>query len=276
MSTISATDVKNLREMTGAGMMDCKSALTEAGGDFDKAIEILRLKGQKLSLKRADREAKEGVVLALVSADSKKGVAIRLSSETDFVAKNEDFVNLAKEFAQIALDTFPADLEGLLKQPYQNITIGEKVSEQVGVIGEKIELADYQRIEAPQVVSYIHMGNKAGVILGLNSADAKFKDAGRDVAMQVAAMKPVALDKDGVDASIVEKEIEIGKELARQEGKPEDMLEKIALGKLNKFFKENTLLAQAFVKDNSMSVEGYLKSMDKDLTVTGFKHIKLG
>ncbi|MBP7239619.1 MAG: elongation factor Ts [Saprospiraceae bacterium] len=276
MSTISATDVKNLREMTGAGMMDCKSALTEAGGDFDKAIEILRLKGQKLSLKRADREAKEGVVLALVSADSKRGVAIRLSSETDFVAKNEDFVNLAKEFAQIALDSFPADLEGLLKQPYQNITIGEKVSEQVGVIGEKIELADYQRIEAPQVVSYIHMGNKAGVILGLNSADAKFKDAGRDVAMQVAAMKPVALDKDGVDASIVEKEIEIGKELARQEGKPEDMLEKIALGKLNKFFKENTLLAQAFVKDNSMSVEGYLKSMDKDLTVTGFKHIKLG
>lgn len=276
MSTISATDVKNLREMTGAGMMDCKSALTEAGGDFDKAIEILRLKGQKLSLKRADREAKEGVVLAMVSADGKRGVVIRLSSETDFVAKNEDFVNLAKEFAQIALDSFPADLEGLLKQPYQNITIGEKVSEQVGVIGEKIELADYQRIEAPQVVSYIHMGNKAGVILGLNSADAKFKDAGRDVAMQVAAMKPVALDKDGVDASIVEKEIEIGKELARQEGKPEDMLEKIALGKLNKFFKENTLLAQAFVKDNSMSVEGYLKSMDKDLTVTGFKHIKLG
>jgi len=276
MSTISATDVKNLREMTGAGMMDCKSALTEAGGDFDKAIEILRLKGQKLSIKRADREAKEGVVIALVSEDGKKGVVIRLSSETDFVAKNEDFVNLAKEFAQIALATFPADLESLLKQPYHNITIGEKVSEQVGVIGEKIELADYQRIEAPQVVSYIHMGYKAGVILGLNSADAKFKDAGRDVAMQVAAMKPVALDKDGVDASIVEKEIEIGKELARQEGKPEDMLEKIALGKLNKFFKENTLLAQAFVKDNSMSVEGYLKSMDKDLTVTGFKHIKLG
>jgi elongation factor Ts len=276
MSTISATDVKNLREMTGAGMMDCKAALTEANGDFDKAIEILRLKGQKLSLKRADRDAKEGVVLAMVSPDSKKGIVIRLSSETDFVSKNENFVNLAKEFAQIALDSFPADLEALLKQPYQNITIGEKVSEQVGVIGEKIELADYQHIEAPQVVSYIHMGNKAGVILGLNSADAKFRDAGRDVAMQVAAMKPVALDKDGVDASIIEKEIEIGKELARQEGKPEDMLEKIALGKLNRFFKDNTLLAQAFVKDNSLSVEAYLKSMDKDLTVTAFKHVKLG
>lgn len=276
MSTISATDVKNLREMTGAGMMDCKAALTEANGDFEKAIEILRLKGQKLSLKRADRDAKEGVVYAMVSPDAKRGVVIRLSSETDFVAKNEEFVNLAKEFTQIALDSFPADLEALLKLPYQNITIGEKVSEQVGVIGEKIELADYQHIEAPQVVSYIHMGNKAGVILGLNNADPKFRDAGRDVAMQVAAMKPVALDKDGVDASIIEKEIEIGKELARQEGKPEDMLEKIALGKLNRFFKDNTLLAQSFVKDNSLSVEAYLKSMDKDLTVTAFKHVKLG
>ena len=276
MSTISAQDVKNLREMTGAGMMDCKAALTEANGDVEKAIEILRLKGQKLSMKRADREAKEGVVYALVSNDGKRGVVIRLSSETDFVAKNEDFVNLAKEIAQIALDKFPADLEGLLSQPYQNITVGEKVQEQVGVIGEKIELADYQRLEAPQVVSYVHIGNKAGVLVGLNKADEKFKEPGRDVAMQVAAMKPVALNKEGVDSSIVEKEIEIGKELARQEGKPEDMLEKIAMGKLNKFFKENTLLAQSFVKDNAQSVEGYLKSIDKDLTVTGFKHVKLG
>lgn len=276
MSTISAQDVKNLREMTGAGMMDCKSALTEANGDTEKAIEILRLKGQKLSVKRADRDAKEGVVLAMISDDATKGVVIRLSSETDFVAKNEDFVNLTKEFAQIAIDKFPADLDTLLSLPYQNITIGEKVQEQVGVIGEKIELSDYERIEAPQVVSYVHMGNKAGVIVGLNKADANYKDAGRDVAMQVAAMKPVALDKDGVDATIVEKEIEIGKELARQEGKPEEMLEKIALGKLNKFFKDNTLLAQAFVKDNSQSVEAYLKSIDKDLTVTGFKHVRLG
>ena len=276
MSTISAQDVKNLREMTGAGMMDCKAALTEANGDVEKAIEILRLKGQKLSVKRADREAKEGVVHALVSPDGKRGVVVRLSSETDFVAKNEDFVNLAKEFAQIALDKFPADLESLLALPYQNITIGEKVQEQVGVIGEKIELADYARIEAPQVVSYVHMGNKAGVIVGLNKTDANYKDAGRDVAMQVAAMKPVALNKEGVDASIIEKEIEIGKELARQEGKAEDMLEKIAMGKLNKFFKENTLLNQAFVKDNSQTVEGYLKSIDKELTVTEFKHIKLG
>jgi elongation factor Ts len=276
MSTVSAQDVKNLREMTGAGMMDCKAALNEANGDVEKAIEILRLKGQKLSVKRADREAKEGVVQALVSNDGTKGVVVRLSSETDFVAKNEDFVNLAKEIAQIALDKFPKDLEQLLDQPYQNITVREKVSEQVGVIGEKIELADYQRLEAAQVVSYVHMGNKAGVIVGLNKPDAQYKDAGRDVAMQVAAMKPVALNKDEVDASVIEKEIEIGKELARQEGKPEEMLEKIALGKLNKFFKDNTLLAQAFVKDNSMSVEAYLKSINKDLTVTGYKHIKLG
>jgi elongation factor Ts len=276
MNTISAQDVKNLREMTGAGMMDCKAALNEANGDVEKAIEILRLKGQKLSIKRADREAKEGVVQALVSADGTRGVVIRLSSETDFVAKNEDFVNLAKEFAQIALDNFPSDLEHLLALPYKNITVGEKVNEQVGIIGEKIELAEYQKLEAPLVVSYVHMGNKAGVLLGLNKADAAFKEAGRDVAMQVAAMKPVALDKDAVDASIIEKEIEIGKELARQEGKPEEMLEKIALGKLNKFFKDNTLLAQAFVKDNSMSVEAYLKSINKDLTATGFKHVKLG
>ena len=276
MSTISATDVKNLREMTGAGMMDCKAALTEANGDFEKAIEVLRLKGQKLSLKRADRDAKEGVVYALVSPDATRGVVIRLSSETDFVAKNDDFISLAKEFAQIALDTFPADLEHLLKQSYQNITIGDKVTEQVGVIGEKIELADYQRLEAPQVVSYIHMGYKAGVLLGLNKAGDQFKEAGKDVAMQVAAMKPVALDKDGVDPSIIEKEIEIGKELARQEGKSEDMLEKIAMGKLNRFFKDNTLLPQAFVKDNSLTVEGYLKGIEKDLTVTGFKHVKLG
>lgn len=276
MSTISANDVKNLRDITGAGMMDCKAALAEANGDIEKAIEILRMKGQKLSVKRADRDAKEGVVYAMVSDDNKRGVVIRLSCETDFVAKNEDFVNLAKEFAQIALDKFPASLEDLLNLPYKDTTIGEKITEQVGVIGEKVELAEYGHIEAPQVVSYIHMGNKAGVVLGLNKDDAKFKDAGRDVAMQVAAMKPVALDKDGVDASIIEKEIEIGKEVARQEGKAEDMLEKIALGKLNKFFKENTLLAQQFVKDGAHTVESYLKSFDKDLTATGFRHIKLG
>ena len=273
---ITAQDVKKLREMTGAGMMDCKKALTEADGDFETAIEILRKKGQKLSVKRAEREAKEGVVIAKVSEDGRKGIVIRLSSETDFVAKNEDFVNLAKDFASVALAAFPENRESLLNIDYNGMTIGEKVTEQIGVIGEKIELTDYERLEADQVVPYIHMGYKAGVIVGLNKSGDAYEQAGKDVAMQVAAMKPVAVDKDGVDASIVEKEIEIGKEQAREEGKPEEMLERIAMGKLNKFFKENTLLNQAFVKDSKMSVQDYLKSVDGGLTVTDFRHVQLG
>jgi len=273
---ISAADVKNLRDTTGAGMMDCKKALEEANGDIEGAIEILRKRGQKLSLKRADREANEGVVLAITSADKKRGVVVKLSCETDFVAKNEDFVNLTRKFADIALQQFPADREALLALPFDGITIAEKVSEQVGVIGEKIELANYERLEAEMVAPYIHMGNKAGVLVGLNKAGDAIYEAGRDVAMQVAAMHPIAVDKDGVDASIVEKEIEIGKEVARQEGKAEDMLEKIALGKLNKFYKESTLLNQDFVKDSKQTVGAYLKSIDKDLTVTAFRHVKLG
>jgi elongation factor Ts len=237
---------------------------------------VLRKKGQKLSLKRADREAKEGAVIALVSPDKKKGVIVKLSSETDFVAKNADFVNLAKEFAQIALDKFPASKEELLNQEYNGITIGDKVTEQVGVIGEKIELAGYERLEAEQIAPYIHMGNRAGVLVGLNKSDNKYFDTGRDVAMQVAAMRPVAVDKDDVPTTVIEKEIEIGKEVARQEGKPEAMLEKIALGKLNKFYQDSTLLNQAFVKDSKKSVREYLKEVDKDLTVTAFKHIELG
>lgn len=276
MITLSAADVKKLRDMTGAGMMDCKNALMEAEGDMEKAIEILRKKGQKLSVKRADREAKEGAVIALVSDDKKKGVIVKLSSETDFVAKNDDFVNLAKEFAQIALDKFPANTEELLKQSYNNITIGDKITEQVGVIGEKIEIAAYDRLEATQISPYIHMGNRAAVLVGLNKSGDDFYEAGRDVAMQVAAMRPVAVDKEGVSAEIIEKEIEIGKEQARQEGKPEAMLEKIAHGKLNKFYQESTLLNQSYVKDSKMTVREYLKSLDSDLTVTDFKHVELG
>ena len=274
---ISAADVKKLREATGAGMMDCKKALTEAEGDFDKAIEILRKKGQKLSVKRADRSATEGVVLAIVSDDHSKGVIVKLGCETDFVAKNDDFVALTREFAEIALKSFPATLEELLALPYgEGLTIGEKVTERLGVIGEKIELSAYECLEAGQVAPYIHMGNKAGVLVGLNQSNEDYYDAGRDVAMQVAAMRPVAVDKDGVDQSIIAKEIEIGKEQARQEGKPEAILEKIAMGKLNKFFKENTLLNQQFVKDSKQSVGSYLKTFDKELTVTDFKHVTLG
>lgn len=277
MSEISASAVKQLRDMTGAGMMDCKKALTEANGNIEEAIEILRKKGQKLSLKRADREAKEGVVLARVSGDNKKGIIVKLSSETDFVAKNEDFVKLAEEFAAIALNNYPANTESLLALPYQNITVGDKVTEQVGVIGEKIELASYEKIEGEQVVYYIHSGNKAAVLVALNQNGAAAGDAGRNIAMQIAAMKPVAVDKDGVDPSIIEKEIEIGKEIARQEGKPEKMLEKIAAGKLNKFFQEFTLLNQTYVKaEGKETVKEYLAKVDKDLQVLGFRHVTLG
>jgi elongation factor Ts len=267
-ANISAADVKKLRDMTGAGMMDCKQALAESEGDFEKAIEVLRKKGEKLSVKRADREATEGAVLAIVSPDRTRGVIVKLSCETDFVAKNEDFVALTRKFGEIALANFPATREELLQLPFEDgLTIDGKVKEQIGVIGEKLELAEYAHVEAAQVCPYIHMGNKAAVLVGLNLAD---------VAMQTAAMHPVALDKGDVDPSIIEKEIEIGKEIARNEGKPEEMLEKIALGKLNKFYKDSTLLNQDFVKDNKLTVAAYLKSIHKDLTVTSFKHVKLG
>ena len=278
---MTAADIKKLRDMTGAGMMDCKKALVEANGDFEEAIAILRKKGQKLSAKRADRSASEGVVIALTSHNRNNGVLIRLSCETDFVAKNEDFVNFAKKIAEIALKELPENLEALNALPYADgLSIGEKVTEQIGVIGEKLEVSHYSKIVTAagegQVLPYIHMGYKAGVLVALNLEGPEYIEPGKNVAMQVAAMRPVALDKNGVDAKTVEKEIEIGKEQARKDGKPEAMLEKIAMGKLNKFYKENTLMAQAYVKDNKMSVDGYLKSLHKDLTVTEFKHAELG
>ncbi len=278
---MTAADIKKLRDMTGAGMMDCKKALVEAEGDFDKAIELLRKKGQKLSAKRADRDANEGVVIAATSGNRNNGVLVRLSCETDFVAKNDDFVNFAKKIADVALSNLPEDLEALKALPYENgLSIGEKVIEQTGVIGEKLEVSHYSKIETAagqgQVLPYIHMGYKAGVLVALNMEGPEYIEPGKNVAMQVAAMRPVALDKDGVDSATIEKEIEIGKEQARGEGKPEAMLEKIAMGKLGKFYRENTLLAQSYVKNNKMSVNDYLKSLHKDLTVTEFKHAELG
>lgn len=274
--SISAADVKKLRDQTGAGMMDCKKALQEADGDFEKAIEVLRKKGQKLSAKRADRAATEGVVIADISKDNKKGVLVKLSCETDFVAKNEDFIDFAKDIANVAIEKFPSDKNELANQKLNGITIEEKVTEQVGVIGEKIELSEYQTLKAEMVVSYIHMGYKAGVIVGLNKADDKFEQAGKDIAMQIAAMKPVAVSKDDVPQSVIDKELEIGKEIALKEGKPEKIVDRIAEGMLKKFFQENTLLSQTFVKDNTKTIEEYLKSLDADLTVTGFRHIELG
>jgi elongation factor Ts len=274
--SISASDVKKLRDLTGAGMMDCKKALTESGGDIDKAVELLRKRGQKMADKRADRHASEGAVIALVNDDNNRGVIVKLSCETDFVAKNEKFVQLATSFAQLALDNFPADMNELLALDYNGISVGEKVTEQVGVIGEKLELAAYEKLEAATVSPYIHMGNRAGVLVGLTKEGEAVYEAGRDVAMQVAAMHPIAVDKDGVDKSVIDKEIEIGMDQARQEGKPEKMLEMIAKGKLNKFFKEKTLLNQQFVKDSKQTITTFLKSKDPELTVTAFKHVTLG
>jgi len=281
MVKISAKDVKSLRDQTGAGMMDCKKALNEAEGDISKAIELLRKRGQKLAGKRADREAKEGVVIAKTSANRNNGIILRLSCETDFVAKTESFVALANEVADIALKNLPNTTEDLLALPFNSeLTVAKKIEEQIGVIGEKLEVNKYGKIVTAagegQVIPYIHMGHRAAVIAALNLEGPQFVAPGKDVAMQIAAMRPVALNEEGVDAETIKKEIEIGKEQARQAGKPEAILEKIAKGKLNKFFKENTLLNQMFVKDNKKTIQQYLASVDKNLTVTAFKHVELG
>ena len=274
---ISAKDVKKLRDMTGSGMMDCKKALAEADGDFDKAIEVLRKRGEKVAAKRGDREANEGVVIAQVNDTNDYGVVVRLSSETDFVAKNDDFVAFAQQIADIALQQRPADLDALNGLAMEGkLTVGEKVTEMVGKINEKISVTAYEQLSAPLVAPYIHSGYRAGVLVALTKNDEKAFEAGRDVAMQVAAMKPVAVNKKGIDQETIDKELDIAMDLARQEGKPEAMLEKIGQGRLNKFFKENTLEAQAFVKSDKQSVAQYLDSVEKGLKVTDFKHVALG
>ncbi|MBU6343443.1 MAG: elongation factor Ts [Bacteroidetes bacterium] len=273
---ISAADIQKLREITGAGMMDCKKALQESNGDFEEAQDYLRKKGIAKAAKREDREAKEGVVVAITTPDQTKGVIIALNCETDFVARNENFIQMANKMANIALENFPESLEALLALPYEGgISIHEKIGEQTGIIGEKIELSRFEPISGAQILIYNHSNNKRSVLVALNKNNSDFEQAGRDVAMQVAAMGPVAVSKDDVDPAIIEKEIEIGKELARNEGKAEEMLEKIALGRLNKFFQESTLLSQKFVKNNDQTVLQYLQSLDKELTVTAFKHVAL-
>ncbi|MHA7110793.1 translation elongation factor Ts [Sunxiuqinia elliptica] len=266
---ISAADVMKLRKATGAGMMDCKNALADANGDFDAAVQIIREKGKLVANKRSDREASEGVALAGVSEDNQFGAIVVLNCETDFVAKNEDFVKTTQKFLDAALANKPADLEALKALEVEGRTIESHVTEQTGVIGEKIELSFYGKIEAGAVVPYIHPGNKLATLVGFNKGGVDTQVM-KDVAMQVAAMSPVAVDKDNVAPEVVEKELEIAKEKFRQEGKPEAMLDKIAQGSLNKFFKENTLLNQAFVKDNKQTVKEYLVSTDKDLSVTEF------
>jgi elongation factor Ts len=274
MADISAADVAKLRRVTLAGMMDCKQALKESEGDFDKAIAIIRKKGQAVANKRADKEATEGVVLSKVSADGKIGVMIVLNSETDFVAKNAAFMALANKVLDIALTKNPANLDALKLLPMDGGKVGEKIIEYVGIIGEKLDLSYFEKIEAAHVQSYIHPGNRLATIVGFTKAGID-EQVYKDIAMQIAAMNPVAVDKDFVSDATIAQEIEIGKEQARRDGKPEEMLEKIAQGKLAKFFKESTLLNQEFIKDNKMSIRQYLQSFNKDLTVTVFKRYTL-
>ncbi len=274
---ITAQDVNKLRQMTGAGMMDCKKALTEAGGDFEKAIEFLRKKGQKVSASRADRETSEGVVFAKTNDAGTEGALIAFTCETDFVAKNDEFMQLGNNIAELAFANKPADNDALNALSLGNLTVGEKIIELTGKIGEKLEVKAFEIVSGDTVVPYIHSNGKLGVMVALkNTGDVDATEAGKDVAMQIAAMNPVAVDKDGVDPTIVEKEIEIGKDQARQEGKPEELVEKIAMGKLNKFYKENTLLSQSFVKDNSKSIAQYLDSVSKGMTVSEFKRVSIG
>ena len=274
MAVINAADVAKLRRVTLAGMMDCKKALEEADGNFDKAIEIIRKKGQAVANKRADRDATEGVVLSKTTPDGKLGAIIVLNSETDFVAKNADFMALATKILDIALASKPANLEELKSLSLDGGKIGDKIVEYVGIIGEKLDLSYYEKIEAAHVQAYIHPGNKLATLVGFTKSGVDVQ-VYKDVAMQIAAMNPVAVDKDYVPESVIAQEIEIGKEQARRDGKPEEMLEKIAQGKLAKFFKESTLLNQDFVKDNKMTIRQYLQSANKELTVTDFKRYSL-
>jgi elongation factor Ts len=277
MSAISAQDVNKLRQMTGAGMMDCKKALTEADGDFEKAIEILRKKGQKVSASRSDRDAKEGSVFVKVSDDKKEAVLVALNCETDFVAKNEEFQTLGRLIVDTAFSNKPADKEALLNIKVDGLTLSERIVELVGKIGEKLEISEYVHMKGEAVVSYIHAGSELGVLVSLKGVNGKdVTEAGKDVGMQIAAMNPVSVDEKSVDKSVIEKELEIAKAQILAEGKPENMVEKIAQGKLQRFFKDNTLLLQPFVKDNSKTVAQYLDSVTKGLTVAEFRRVAIG
>jgi elongation factor Ts len=277
MTSISAQDVNKLRLMTGAGMMDCKKALTESGGDFEKAIEILRKKGQKVSASRSDKDAKEGSVFVRTSDDRKEAFLVALNCETDFVGKNEEFQKLGKTIVEAAFASKPANKEALLALKAGELTVAERITELVGKIGEKIEVSEYLHMKGEAVVAYIHAGNKLGVLVSLKGVNGKdVSEAGRDVGMQIAAMNPVAVDEKSVDKSVIEKELEIAKAQILAEGKPANMVDKIAQGKLNKFFRESTLLQQAFVKDNTKTVAQYLDSVAKGLTVAEFRRVVIG
>ncbi len=273
---ITASQVNELRKLTGAGMMDCKNALKESEGDMEKAIDYLRKKGQKMAAKRADREASEGAVIALVSDDMQYGAVVMVNCETDFVGKNEDFVKYATSIAHAAVQNKVKDIDALKNLEINGRKIADTIMDQTGVIGEKIDLGAFRFIEAPAVAAYIHPGNRLATVIGLNKRVDVAAQIGRELAMQVAAMDPVAVDEADVSQEVIQREIEVGMDQARQEGKPEAMLEKIAKGKLNKFFRENTLLNQDFIRDTKKTVRAYLSEVDKDLTVTAFQRVMLG
>ena len=275
--TISAAEINKLRQATGAGMMDCRKALTETNGDFEAAIDWLRKQGQKVAAKRSDREAKEGVVIAKTTEDHKSGIIVCVSCETDFVSKNADFVAFAQSIADAAINNDVKTIDELNATKADNSTVADLVNDKLASIGEKIGITKFERIDAPYVASYIHGANRMGVLVGLNKEAA---EAGKDIAMQIAAMNPVAVDQDSVPAETIERERSIAIDQMKQDpkmaGKTDEMLGKIAQGKLNAFFKEQTLLAQAFVKDGGKSVADYLKETDKDLKVIEFKRVALG
>jgi elongation factor Ts len=278
MSTvqISAADVNKLRQQTGAGMMDCKKALTESNGDFEAAIDYLRKKGAKVAASRQDRESNEGVVIAKTTADGKRGIVIELNCETDFVAKNADFVAFANKIADLAVEKNPASLDELISLELDGAKLSDQILDQTGKIGEKVGVSKFETVSGEKVIAYIHGNYRLGVLVALSADVANADEAGKDVAMQIAAMSPVAIDKSDVDSRTIERELEIAKEQIRAEGKPEEMVEKIAAGKLNKFYKDSTLLNQEFVKDGSKTVAQFLDSVNKGLTVTAFKRVQLG
>ncbi|NOU45735.1 MAG: elongation factor Ts [Bacteroidales bacterium] len=274
---ITASQVNELRKVTGAGMMDCKKALVESEGDMEKAIDYLRKKGQKVAANRADREATEGVVVSKTNADHTYAAVVKINCETDFVAKNADFVAYAHSVLDLAVTNKVADAETLLAMNLNGRTVAETITDQTGKIGEKIELGAFGKVESAVTSAYIHSGNRLATIVALSKAGvANVEQLGHEVAMQVAAMAPVALDEKDVPQDVIQREIEVGMEQARNEGKAEDMLEKIARGKLNKFYRESTLLNQDFIRENKKTVRQYLAEADKDLTVVDFKRVALG
>jgi len=276
MANITAAEVNKLRKMTGAGMMDCKNALVESDGDYDKAVEILRKKGQKVAAKRADREAAEGMVIAGTTEDGTFGSVVMVNCETDFVGKSDDFMAYANAVAELSIKKMPKSVDELKGLDLNGRTVEENLTDLIGKTGEKLQIGAYECVEAAHVSAYNHLGNRLATLVGVSINADGVEELAHNLAMQVAAMSPIAIDKDDVDQETISKELEIGMEQARQEGKPEQMLEKIAQGKLNKFFQENTLLNQAYIKDNSMNVRQYAEKFNKDLKVTSIKRVKLG